>query len=322
LEVENLEARVGADFLYVLNDNNGSGFRLAPAVNQNVNGWFSVELKEALARPYRIPELRTDASVTVALGSKFRTDTLLLSPIDVPSQLLLDPSRLESGVAARATLYSAGFLLREAAARLLDVQGRELRIGLWFEPRPGQAARGWVFLADALENGAGYCTHLGSRPQLASLLRSADTYLTELEDEQRHRCDSSCYGCLRAYENQAYHALLDWRLARDWIDLARGQGLDTRRWEAIEADVVRAFATAFDAEREQLEGGIWLIRVYGRSIIVSHPMENPEESLWSDRLSSAAADAEDRGLVDGLGSLEIVTSFDLLRRPGKIAAGA
>ncbi|HEV7529723.1 MAG TPA: DEAD/DEAH box helicase [Solirubrobacteraceae bacterium] len=321
VEVDNLEARVGADYLYVLNDNSGAGFRLAPAVNSNINGWFSVDLKEASARQYRIPDLRDDATVTVALGSRFRTDTLLLSPVDVPSKLLLDPSRLESGVAARATLYSAGFLVREAAARQLDVQGRELRVGLWFEPRPGQAARGWIFLADALENGAGYCTHLGSHSELTKLIESTGAYLTELEDEERHRCDSSCYGCLRAYENQAYHALLDWRLARDWVDLARGRDLDTSRWAEMEADVARAFATAFDAECEQLDGDVWLIRFYGRSILVNHPMENPDESFWSNRLSLAAADAEDRALVSGLGSLEIVSSFDLLRRPGKIAAG-
>ena len=40
----------------MLNDNEGHGFRLAPPVNQNINGWFSVDLKEAQARRYRIPE--------------------------------------------------------------------------------------------------------------------------------------------------------------------------------------------------------------------------------------------------------------------------
>ena len=212
--------------------------------------------------------------------------------------------------------------MREAAARQLDVQGRELRVGLWLEPRGSEPARGWIFLADALENGAGYCTHLGSRPQLERLIGSTREYLAELEDETRHSCDSSCYSCLRAYENQAYHALLDWRLARDWIDLVCGEPLDMNRWEGIEADVVQSFATAFDAQHEQLEGGVWLIQYYGRTMLVSHPMENPDEDYWSNRLSAAAADAEDRGLVDEVRSLEIVSSFDLLRRPGKIAAAA
>ena len=319
--VDNLEARVGSDFLYVLNDNEGHGFRLAPPVNQNINGWFSVDLKEAQVRRYRIPELRTEDEINVALGSKFKTDTLLLSPVHIPSKLRLDPARLESGVAARATLYSAAFLVREAAARQLDVQGRELRVGLWLEPRAGDA-RGWVFLADSLENGAGYCTQLGTPSELADLIGSCRDYLTELEEDTRHSCDSSCYGCLRAYENQAYHALLDWRLARDWIDLVCGEDLDTSRWEGIEADVAASFSTAFGAQNQQLDGGVWLIQLNGRSIIVSHPMENSAEDFWSDRLALAEADAADQGLVAGPGSLEVVSTFDLLRRPGKIAAGA
>ena len=224
-------------------------------------------------------------------------------------------------MAARATLYSAAFLVREAAARQLDVQGRELRVGLWLEPRAGDA-RGWVFLADALENGAGYCTQLGTPSELAELIGSCRDYLTELEEDTRHSCDSSCYGCLRAYENQAYHALLDWRLARDWIDLVCGEDLDTSRWEGIEADVAASFSTAFGAQHQQLDGGVWLIQLNGRSIMVSHPMENPVEDFWSDRLALAEADAADQGLVAGPGSLEVVSTFDLLRRPGKIAAGA
>ena len=319
--VDNLEARVGVDALYVINDNGGDGFQLAPATNDHINGWFSVELKEAKSRPLRIPDLRVDDSVTVALGSKFRTDTLLLSPITIPSEISLDPSGLSSGVAARATLYSAGFLIREAAARQLDVQGRELRVGLWLEPRSDQAARGWIFLADALENGAGYCTHLGAEPQLRKLIGSAGDYLAELEDETRHVCDSSCYDCLRAYENQAYHALLDWRLARDWLDLVQDRPLDTARSAKIEREVARSFTMAFDGELIQLDGDVWLITLHGRAILVSHPMESPEEDWWSERLSAAAADAEDRGLVGEAGELEVVSSFDLLRRPGRIVAG-
>lgn len=318
--IENLEARVGLDFLYVVNDNGGDGFRLAPAENSNINGWFSVDLKEDRARPLRIPPLSTVDEITVALGSRFRTDTLLLAAIDVPSELRLDPSQLVSGVAARATLYSAGFLLREAAARQLDVQGRELRIGLWLEPRHDAPARGWIFLADALENGAGYCTHLGTEAELSKLVAATETYLDELADEDRHSCDSSCYDCLRAYENQAYHALLDWRLARDWVDLTRRRPLNVERWASIEQDVAGAFATAFGGTSVQLDGGVMCVQLTGRAILVSHPMENPEEDWWSGRLAAAAADAEDRGMVtEGLG-IEVVSSFDLLRRPGRVVS--
>jgi hypothetical protein len=319
-KLDNLEARVGVDQLYVVNDNGGEGFTLARPTNDNLNGLFSVDLKEDPARPLRIPELRVDDALTVALGSKFKTDTLLLSAIEIPSAVRLDPSQLSSGVAARATLYSAGFLLREAAARQLDVQGRELRVGLWLEPRPDMPARGWIFLADSLENGAGYCTHLGRESELRKLMQSATAYLEELADDERHSCDSSCYDCLRAYENQAYHALLDWRLARDWVDLVSGRKLDVTRWADIEGAVASSFSKAFAASAEMLDGDVWSMRLGGRTILVSHPMETVDEDWWSERLSSAAADAEDRGIVQEAAELEIVSSFDLLRRPGKIVA--
>jgi hypothetical protein len=219
-------------------------------------------------------------------------------------------------------MYSAGFLLRESAARQLDVQGRELRVGLWLQPQNGSDPRGWIFLADALENGAGYCTHLGEPDQLRRLLASARAYIAELEDEGRHSCDSSCYDCLRSYENQAYHALLDWRLARDWLDLVEGASLDTQRWAIVEEQVAKSFGTAFDATPVQVEGGVWTCAAGDdRLVVVCHPLEDTREDWWSDRLADAVADAEDRGLVPAGGHAECHTSFDLLRRPGAVFAG-
>lgn len=318
--VGNLEAHVGVDDLYVVNDNGGAGFRLAPASDGRINGWFSADLKEDRARPLRIPDLRMDQAVEVVLGSKLKTDTLLLAAIDVPPDLLLDPSSPTAGIATRATLYSAGFLIREAAARQLDVQGRELRVGIWIEPRGDEPARGWIFLADSLENGAGYSTHLGEEPELRRLVESAAAYLEELGDDGRHQCDSSCYECLRTYENQAYHAMLDWRLARDWLDLAQGRPLDTARWSDIEAGVAQSFADAFDGVAERAEGEVSLVTFNGRSMLVSHPMERGDEAGWSPRLSLAAEDAVGRGLAAERSSLEVVSSFDLLRRPGAVVA--
>jgi Lhr-like helicase len=316
--IANLEAKVGVDWLYVVNDNGGSGFTLAPPLNRNINGLFSVDLKDDGARPLRIPELDIQSAETVALGSRYRTDSLLLAPIEIPDSLSLDPSPLSAGIAARAALYSAGFLLRESAARLLDVQGRELKVGLYVEP--GVAAgtpRGWIFLADALENGAGYCTHLGQKASLEALLRSSEAYVAELGTPATHSCDSSCYDCLRGYENQPYHALLDWRLARDWLDLAQGRQLDVDRWVSIEESVSESFRKAFSGRRLDLGVAPQVIAVEGTTYVVSHPMESRDEDWLSPRLASAVAAAEDAGHE----RVEVVSSFDLLRRPGRVLAG-
>lgn len=316
---ENLEARVGGDDrLYVVNNNAGAGFCLAPARNPRFNGLFSVDLKHDPAHgALDIPALNEDEALEVALGSRHVTDTLLLSMIEAPPGVRLDPTE----VSGKAALYSAGFLLREAAARQLDVQGRELRVGLWLEPQAGVHPRGWIFLADALENGAGYCTHLGTDEQLTELLRSTRRYLSELEDPERHSCDSSCYDCLRAYENQAYHALLDWRLARDWLDLVEGRSLDTSRWADVEEKVVTSFRNAFGGTVRKVEGDVWTWAGNDRLIVVAHPLEDTRDDWWADRLSDAVADAADLRLVPEEGDAECKSSFDLLRRPGWVIAG-
>ncbi|UGS35342.1 DEAD/DEAH box helicase [Capillimicrobium parvum] len=317
--VENLEARIGSDRLYVVNDNGGIGFELAPARNPRFNGLFSVELKnDPSHRGLDIPALAEEQAVNVSLGSRQVTDTLLLAAGQIPEELRLDPRT----VAGKAALYSAGFLIRESAARQLDVQGRELRVGLWSEPQLGSDPRGWIFLADALENGAGYCTHLGEPDQLRKLLASARAYVEELADDVDHPCDSSCYDCLRSYENQAYHALLDWRLARDWLDLIEGLPLNVDRWSQTEEQVARSFASAFDARPAQVAGGVWTCEAQDhRLIVVSHPLEDDREDWWSERLARAVADAEDRGLIPEGGAAECRSSFDLLRRPGAVFAG-
>lgn len=67
----------------------------------------------------------------------------------------------------RAALYSLGFLLRRATAVLLDINEWELRVG-----RSAQGnVVGQVFLSDALENGAGYCSQFATPAAIERLLR-------------------------------------------------------------------------------------------------------------------------------------------------------
>jgi DEAD/DEAH box helicase domain-containing protein len=110
--------------------------------------------------------------------------------------------------------------------------------------------------------------------------------VAELE-EGRHAqtCDSSCYDCLCSYGNQAFHGLLDWRLAWDWLDLARNQPLDVGRWRHQGVAVASAFPDAFDGRLIELEGGAHGVDALNRLLIVRHPLEHPSEDFLPDRLA-------------------------------------
>jgi len=229
--------RVGRGEIFVINDNGGRDFRFAPAANWS--GLVSVDLAETRGKELGLPDLDLESQRTVALGAVQVTDVLLVSLSDLPVGIDMDPFAVKHRRASRkAVWYSLGFLLRESAARLLDIQSQELRVGLrifgTFEDR-----RTELFLADALENGAGYATHLGSPGVFADLLAAAGAYLDELaQGEHGEQCDTACYDCLRDYHNMAYHPLLDWRLARDAVALMQSGELDLSRWARQEESLV------------------------------------------------------------------------------------
>jgi hypothetical protein len=178
-----------------------------------------------------------------------------------------------------------------------------------------------VFLADALENGAGYCSYLGKDDIFPIFLASAEKYLDELS-EPRHAggCDSSCYDCLREFYNMAVHPLLDWRLATDMVRLMRGRGLDLSNWAEIESRVAADFTRAFGGKQEILESGAKAVTGDGWAVVVAHPFEQPLENLMGPRLAESLVELESRGFgrADG-GRIEFVPSFELLRRLGRHA---
>jgi DEAD/DEAH box helicase domain-containing protein len=186
-----------------------------------------------------------------AIGSVKPTDVLILNPdrLDIAGPLPMvtsDQAAMPAGIPA---LWSFAELFRVAAALELDVGPNELEIGL--QPVPveqGLARR--IFIADALENGAGYATHLG-QPEV--LQRVLDRILGEVGpklEAGRHAddCTASCPDCLRSYDNRRLHTFLDWRLGLDLAELAAGTPMRAERWLARGERLARGFARAFDVE--------------------------------------------------------------------------
>jgi hypothetical protein len=247
-----------------------------------------------------------------ALGSIKKTDLLIVGIHALPPQLDLSPLRL----GGRSALYSFGFLLRRAAAVLLDVDDRELQVGLRVvrDMEQGRIV-GQVFLSDSLENGAGYCSHLGSPTAAERLLRfvtDADRpFLSRmLADVHGSNCLTSCPDCLRDYSNMSWHNILDWRIALDVAHLAvdanAAVDFDVSYWRDLLPRAADGYFTALGWERTMF-AGLFAARRGSDAEILVHP-------LWASshpQVSRAITEARSSGIAHP----RTKTVFEVLRRP-------
>lgn len=303
----------GSSDIYVINDNAGRQYRFAPDPKRRT--WISLDLWDDPAQRSRLQlfgQPITSEAWEGAIGMVKRTDALLVGMDRV--QVGLDVRPYDAG--RRGAWYSFGFLLRAVASRLLDIGVTELTVGHSVRRSNGRE-QVEAFLADSLDNGAGYCTFLGTSLTFTDLLVQAEIQMKQPHDS----CDSSCPDCLRDYSNLIYHPLLDWRLARDVLELHMGQDLNTDRWQETEQQLANAFAGEFFGVPRKLDGDVWAIEAENRVIVVRHPLESPtgghdpESVELTGRMEAAYLDAELTGK-----RLAFVSSFDLQRRPGWVLA--
>jgi DEAD/DEAH box helicase domain-containing protein len=166
-----------------------------------------------------------------AIGAVFRTDVLSLlvrGGEGIGWNGILDVQGMASATAA---LTSLGEVLRMAAATYLDIDPSEFKLGQQKIRLPQGPVTQQLFLADALENGAGYARRLHDESRLREMLYQYIAVVSATwRSEEHHRCDASCPDCLRNYGNRMVHHLLDWRLALDMAGLLLDQPLDLNLW--------------------------------------------------------------------------------------------
>ena len=238
-----------------------------------------------------------------AIGEVRRTDVLLigLEHLALPGHCVA--TSISSCPAGRGAILSFANFLRQSAKTYLDIDETELEVGL--QPtRHAGTVTSRVFLADALDNGAGYALELGQAATLRKLLE-------QIRDETGSRlsgaghaaaCSSSCPGCLRNYENRFDHWALDWRLGLDVVDLALGDSLQVSRWFQRSDELMRGFRLAFKPfgvlSQETIEGLPVLINSEraGAAVVLGHPLWRHDSENWSSQVNAAAAAVLDRGI--------------------------
>jgi hypothetical protein len=275
---------------FVVNDNNGDLFSF-----QRASGRWGGYIESRIAQEDKGEKGYGSPIEGIALGAVLPTDFFFIGPSTTTDaergyRLNLSPAAPAYGAdindGRRAAWYSLAFLLRGTAALHLDVGRQELLAGIHHGAHPdGHAV--YAFLADSLENGAGFSTHLGSRQGIDPFMDSVHTFIEQLHQrEHADLCTSSCYRCLRDYSNMAYHSLLDWRLAADLFAVLTNGHLSPSGPRAIAAlDGLRSLlkgtlidAGAVPALTFTAKGSPW-------ALIVKHPLAACDLDLVSPELS-------------------------------------
>lgn len=281
-----------------VNDNNRKLFNFS---KQSDNSVVAVN-RELYRRP--LPEFMSTGGFEVgeaAIGEVRRTDVLLLG---------LDSLKLPDGsVAMRRWECPAGYgallsfaeFLRNAAKAYLDIDQSELEVGL--QPtRNGNTISARVFLADALDNGAGYALELGEPATLERLLLSIQGDTGERLRSKPHgiACTASCPGCLRNYENRFNHWALDWRLGLDVVDLALGQELDFSEWRdrtnLLTQSFLDGYGTHLKVSEDVVNGIPALMTGEGRgaAVLIGHPLWRHDEANWNSQVRLAVDELRNR----------------------------
>lgn len=299
-----------------LNDNNSNLFSLRRLSDRSV----ICDDPSMYERRPAVLDDPGDALDPGALGEVRPTDVLVLT---------LDRLALRGGIipvssrlvpAGRSALWSFAELLRRGCQVKLDIEPDELQVGL--QPAMiDEVATRRIFLADRLENGAGYAPELAKAGNLRAVLGEMLGPLQErYEGEDHLECTSACPDCLRSWDNRRLHGLLDWRLALDVAALADGQQVPTDRWltraPALAESFCRGFEQALPCEALEAAGLLSIVRRDRKAaVVLGHPLWRHDAYAFNSR----QAGAYDH-LLAGLGVAKVTMSdvYVLDRMPFQI----
>lgn len=316
--IDNVRARTANAEVVTTNDNGGDLFRFAQATDtydgqaKLTSGMLEERFldendadRRKLAKVYAKRE--GDFSEQVALAARRRTDLLTIGLASTPHDVVIDPRSPEG----RGAWASFGYLFQSAAVRWLDISPDEIEVGVNPLIVDGDVAAE-VFLADTLDNGAGYAGRIAEN--LGTVFGRARELVEEFSDHNGGQaCDSSCYKCLRDYSNSRWHALLDWRLGSDLLDLLQGRPLEVDRYHERDHRAAKAVGADFGFEIHDVDGTSVLSK-NDRRLALLHPLES--EKGGRAQVLAARCDVL---LGAGL-ELQYDTTFNLIRRPGLVAS--
>jgi DEAD/DEAH box helicase domain-containing protein len=259
---------------------------------------------------------------TAAIGEIRPTDVVIFTLDRVSLEAGIIPTGPDDLPAGLPALWSFAEMLRRGSGVALDLQSEELQVGL--KPvRIGGLQTARIFLADRLENGAGYAPELGQPEKVKDILAGILGELALQYEGPDHRdCSDACPDCLKTWDNRQLHWAMDWRLGLDVAALAMGEDLDPVRWFVDIHDRIERFLTAYRAHRSLIWGeisGLPYIATANKSsaIILGHPLWMQSGAHLNDVQQSAGAELES---TLGISSIRFSDPFTLQRSHSRIMA--
>jgi hypothetical protein len=209
------------------NTNNFEGYNFTKITAPGLRGLFLEDgVAVAETSHWREPRYLSTQTDHVALTTERKTDILLVRankwPIHFSHSGLSNKYKVQAAWASLAEILGKAIILRE------DIEPSEISVGIRYECDDSNTSVRrdlWsVFIADNLDNGAGYSSNYATKKSFEELLDYASTRIRGnlLKKTHRERCFSSCPDCLRHYGNRFGHAQLDWRLGLDLLDMLCG----------------------------------------------------------------------------------------------------
>jgi DEAD/DEAH box helicase domain-containing protein len=288
--------------LYTINGGIGSGFTLVKRGFTN-DDQILIAL-ESLSTEQNKRFANNQQIFKGGLGYVQSTDALLieLTNLDIPSPLdepvIIDNAKICPG--GRMAIESFAELIRIAAATHLDIDMSELQVGTQTirsnEPNGGWTRR--IYIADTLENGAGYARHLSDPLEMKAVLERIQSFNWINDVNHGFECTSSCKKCLRHFDNRFKHKYLNWRLGLDVLELALGQNLNLKRWDLLTEILVQSFIKGLELSFTKYGAGLERIKSAdnisilqetknGNFVVLGHPLWRMENAFRNEEQQRA-----------------------------------
>jgi len=286
------------------NTNNYAGYNFQRIDSNTFRGLYVCsDLKDLDTTQWQDDKVKGQIVEKVALTTERKTDILLVRPKTWPIHFSYanqeNKHKVQAAWSSLAEILGKAIILRE------DIEPSEISVGIRYEPDKSVSTSKhdlWsVFIADNLDNGAGYCSNYADKKSFQELLDYATEVIERdlVKPEHSKKCFSSCYDCLRHYGNRFSHSMLDWRLGIDLLSLLRGTtpslGMSETHWkQVLDVHLPRRFSDCNLPEiTTQKEDGFTLLNFEianaKYSLAPLHPLANESEyfkiRMIADQLS-------------------------------------